>query len=98
MTSGGTFVYKACEYKTTICSNTASVTFDRPRSLPLGRGFADLAGAVGEWTRRVVRNEGVREADARARDPERTIHVAQLLLVRHDIGRTFECRRERETG
>ena len=26
-TSGGTIVYKVCEYKTTVCSNTASVTF-----------------------------------------------------------------------
>jgi hypothetical protein len=25
--SGGTIVYKVCEYKTTVCSNTASVTF-----------------------------------------------------------------------
>jgi subtilisin family serine protease len=27
VTSGGTIVYKVCEYNTTICSNTASVTF-----------------------------------------------------------------------
>jgi hypothetical protein len=27
VTNGGTFVYKVCEYNTTVCSNTASVTF-----------------------------------------------------------------------
>ena len=27
VTSGGTIVYKVCEYNTTVCSNTASVTF-----------------------------------------------------------------------
>ena len=27
VTSGATFVYKVCEYQTTVCSNTASVTF-----------------------------------------------------------------------
>ena len=27
VTSGGTFTYKVCEYQTTTCSNTASVTF-----------------------------------------------------------------------
>ena len=27
MTNGGTFVYKVCEYNSTVCSNTASVTF-----------------------------------------------------------------------
>ncbi len=27
MTSDGTIVYKVCEYNTTVCSNTASVTF-----------------------------------------------------------------------
>ena len=26
-TSGGTYTYKVCEYRTTKCSNTASVTF-----------------------------------------------------------------------
>jgi hypothetical protein len=26
-TSGGTFTYKVCEYRTTTCSNTATVTF-----------------------------------------------------------------------
>jgi hypothetical protein len=25
--AGGTFTYKVCEYRTTVCSNTASVTF-----------------------------------------------------------------------
>jgi thermitase len=27
VTSGGTITYKVCEYKTTTCSNTATVTF-----------------------------------------------------------------------
>jgi hypothetical protein len=27
VTDGGTIVYKVCEYNTTVCSNTASVTF-----------------------------------------------------------------------